>query len=130
MNNNDFYNIDDSFKSSDLRLAALENFGASLNSIGYLLISISAKTEYRNLIRDEESLPSPIELLIKGQLLILLGYYILWLVANNRVISKELKESNVVSSHKKIEASYLISIFANALRLEAFFEIFQDETIE
>lgn len=130
MNNNDFYNIDDSFKSSDLRLAALENFGASLNSIGYLLISISAKTEYRNLIRDEESFPSPIELLIKGQLLILLGYYILWLVANNRVISEELKESNVVSSHKKIEASYLISIFANALRLEAFFEIFQDETIE
>lgn len=120
------YNEED-LENYDLSLASLENLGGAVTSIGYLFISLSAKREYCNILTDSKSSPSPIELLLNGQILILIGYYILWRVASNRVLIQQLKNTNLVSSQKKIEASYLISIFANALRLEAFLEIYNDE---
>lgn len=120
------YNEED-LENYDLSLASLENLGGAVTSIGYLFISLSGKREYCNILTDSKSSPSPIELLLNGQILILIGYYILWRVASNRVLIQQLKNTNLVSSQKKIEASYLISIFANALRLEAFLEIYNDE---
>ena len=120
------YNEED-LENYDLSLASLENLGGAITSIGYLFISLSGKKEYWNILTDSKSSPSPTELLLNGQILILIGYYILWRVASNRVLIQQIKNTNLVSSQKKIEASYLISIFANALRLEAFLEIYNDE---
>lgn len=121
---------EDELKNYDLKLASLENLGGAITAMGYLLISFAGKREYYNILSDSTSIPSPIQLLLNGQVLILIGYYILWIVATNRALVHQMRDSHLASSQKKIAASYLISIIANSLRLEGFLEILQDETSE
>lgn len=118
---------EEELKNYDLKLASLENLGGAITAMGYLLISFAGKREYYNILSDSTSIPSPIQLLLNGQVLILIGYYILWIVATNRALVHQMRESHLASSQKKIAASYLISIIANALRLEGFLEIYDDE---
>ena len=121
---------EEELKNYDLKLASLENLGGAITAMGYLLISFAGKREYYNILSDSTSIPSPIQLLLNGQVLILIGYYILWIVATNRALVHQMRDSHLASSQKKIAASYLISIIANSLRLEGFLEILQDETSE
>lgn len=118
---------EEELKNYDLKLASLENLGGAITAIGYLLISFAGKKEYYNILSNSTSIPSPTQLLLNGQTLIVIGYYILWIVATDRAVILQIRESNLASAQKKIAAYYLISIIANALRLEGFLEIYNDE---
>ena len=121
------YNDEERLRNYDLKLASLENFGGAVTAMGYLLISLAGKREYYNILSDSTSIPSPTQILLNGQVLILIGYYLLWIVATNRALVHQMRENHLASSQQKIAASYLISIIANSLRLEGFLEIYADE---
>lgn len=121
------YNDEETLRNYDLKLASLENFGGAVTAIGYLLISLAGKRDYYNILFDTKSSPSPIQLLLNGQVLILIGYYLLWIVATNRALVHQMRDNHLAYSQRKIAASYLISIIANTLRLEGFLEIYNDE---
>ena len=70
-----------------------------------------------------------------SQKLVLLGYILLWIVASERVYAKELSntyrgEDNDLVAYQNVANSYLISVFANLLRLEAFNKLNEDEIQE
>ena len=59
----------------------------------------------------------------------------LWIVASERVYAKELSntyrgEDNDLVAYQNVANSYLISVFANLLRLEAFNKLNEDEIQE
>lgn len=129
MNNEEFTEyIEEYIRSLDYDTARLESLGASLNSLGYLIISYGAKIDIYDIITNNEvDLTSP-EVTLFGQLIIVVGYSILWIVSIRRVYTRELrneylKENNRISSYEKLKSAYLLSVFANLLRLEAFYEI-------
>ena len=114
------YNEED-LENYDLSLASLENLGGAITSIGYLFISLSGKKEYWNILTDSKSSPSPTELLLNGQILILIGYYILWRVASNRVLIQQIKNTNLVSSQKKNRSFLSYKYFCKCFKIRSFF---------
>lgn len=129
LNNEDFTKyVEEYIRSLDFDTARLESLGASLNALGYLIISYGAKIDTYDIITNNEVDVSSAEVTLFGQTIIVIGYSILWVVSIRRVYSREIRneyldENNRISSYQKLESAYLISIFANLLRLEAFYEI-------
>ena len=75
------------------------------------------------------------EAFLFSQKLVLLGYILLWIVASQRVYAKDLsntymREENDLAAYQNVANSYLISIFANFIRLEAFNKLNEDEIQE
>lgn len=68
---------------------------------------------------------TPEEVFLFSQKLVLIGYVIIWIVASKRVYAKGLsniyeEEKNDLVAYQNVADSYLMSIFANSLRLQAF----------
>ena len=121
--------IEDYIRKLDLETEELEIIGASLNALGYLIISYGADIDIYDIITNNEVDTTSAEVTLFGQLIILIGYLILLVVSTRRVYTRQLRneylnENNYISSYKKLETSYLLSTFSNYLRLEAFYEIF------
>lgn len=129
MNNEEFTKyIEEYIRSLDYDTARLESLGTSLNALGYLIISYGAKVDIYDIITNNEVDVTSAEASLFGQLIIVIGYSILWVVSIRRVYTRELRneyldENNRISSYEKLKTAYLISVFANLLRLQAFYEI-------
>ena len=129
MDNEEFNEyIEEYIRNLDFDTERLETIGASLNALGYLLICYGAKIDIYDIVTNNEVDTTSAEVTVLGQLIIVIGYILLWIVSVRRVYARELrneylKETNFVSSYKKLETSYLLSVFSNLVRLEAFYEI-------
>lgn len=129
MNNEDFTKyIEEYIRKLDFETEKLEILGASLNALGYLIICYGAKIDIYDIITNNEVDITSAEVTVFGQLIIVIGYSILWVVSIRRVYARELRneyldENNFIPSYKKLESAYILSVFANLLRLEAFYEI-------
>lgn len=129
MNNEEFTKyMEEYIRNLDYDTASLESLGSSLNALGYLIISYGAKVDIYDIITNNEVDITSAEASLFGQLIIVIGYSILWVVSIRRVYTRELRneyldENNRISSYEKLKTAYLISVFANLLRLEAFYEI-------
>ena len=120
--------IEEYIRKLDFDTERLETLAASLNALGYLLISYGAKIDIYDIVTNNEVDTTSAEVTVLGQLIIVIGYILLWIVSTRRVYARVLRneyldETNFVPSYKKLETSYLLSIFANLVRLEAFYEI-------
>lgn len=121
--------IEEYIKNLDLSITELESLGASLNAIGYLIIYYGSQKENYDVRINYETDVTPSELLLLGQYIIVIGYLILCFVGKKRFESNLLRVEYLdmqrnLSAYKLLERSYIISSFANFLRLEAFYEIF------
>lgn len=129
MDNEEFNEyIEEYIRKLDFDTERLETLAASLNALGYLLISYGAKIDIYDIVTNNEVDTTSAEVTVLGQLIIVIGYILLWIVSTRRVYARVLRneyleETNFVSSYKKLETSYLLSVFANLVRLEAFYEI-------
>ncbi len=129
MDNEEFNEyIEEYIRKLDFDTERLETLAASLNALGYLLISYGAKIDIYDIVTNNEVDTTSAEVTVLGQLIIVIGYILLWIVSTRRVYARVLRneyldETNFVPSYKKLETSYLLSIFANLVRLEAFYEI-------
>ena len=129
MDNEEFNEyIEEYIRKLDFDTERLETLAASLNALGYLLIAYGAKIDIYDIVTNNEVDTTSAEVTVLGQLIIVIGYILLWIVSTRRVYARVLRneyldETNFVPSYKKLETSYLLSIFANLVRLEAFYEI-------
>lgn len=121
--------IEEYIKNLDLSITELESLGASLNAIGYLIIYYGSQKENYDIRINYETDVTPSELLLLGQYIIVIGYLVLCFVGKKRFEANLLRVEYLdmqrnLSAYKLLERSYIISSFANFLRLEAFYEIF------
>lgn len=129
MDNEEFKEyIEEYIRKLDFETEKLEVLGASLNALGYLIICYGAKIDIYDIITNNEIDITSAEVTLFGQLIVVIGYSILLVVSIRRVYSRKLRneyldENNFIPSFKKLESAYLLSVFANLLRLEAFYEI-------
>lgn len=138
MDYNDFLKeLEEYIKNSDLSIGQAEILGATLNSLGYLIIAYGAKIDIYELLNDETNSDAAFRTFLFGQSIIALGYSILWVVSLNRLKTKRLENDylerqNSLNAYRKVEISYLLSAFANFLRLEAFYEllVLKDEELK
>ncbi|TGY41866.1 hypothetical protein E5347_11155 [Clostridium sartagoforme] len=138
MDYNDFLEeLEEYIRNSDLSIGQAEILGATLNSLGYLIIAYGAKIDIYELLNDETNSDSAFRTFLLGQSIIALGYSILWVVSLNRLKTKRLENDylerqNSLNAYRKVEISYLLSAFANFLRLEAFYEllVLKDEELK
>ncbi|MBS5938553.1 hypothetical protein [Clostridium sp.] len=138
MDYNDFLEeLEEYIRNSDLSIGQAEILGATLNSLGYLIIAYGAKIDIYELLNDKTNSDSAFRTFLLGQSIIALGYSILWVVSLNRLKTKRLENDylerqNSLNAYRKVEISYLLSAFANFLRLEAFYEllVLKDEELK
>ncbi|MFU7515246.1 hypothetical protein [Clostridium sp. HCS.1] len=129
MDNEEFKEyMEEYIRELDLETERLEILGASLNALGYLIICYGAKIDIYDIITNNEIDITSAEVTLFGQLVVVIGYSILWVVSRRRIYSRILRneyldENNFIPSFKKLETGYILSVFANLLRLEAFYEI-------
>lgn len=120
--------IEEYIRELDYGTEILESFAASLNALGYLIISYGAEIDIYDIITNNEVDITSAEVTVLGQLLIAIGYCLLWIVSIRRIYSRHLRneylnENNYLPAYKALEDSYLLSVLANLLRFQAFFEI-------
>jgi hypothetical protein len=132
MNNNLFNDIEEFIRNLDINLAELERTGATFISIGYAFFAYAANVDIHDLLTNNNTDVASARITLQGQQLVLLGYIFLWVVATKRVYSRNLRNTHMeetinVSPYVKLSNSYLLSTFANTLRLEAFTEIANSE---
>ena len=134
-NDDSFDDIEELIRNLDINLAELERTGATFISIGYAFFAYAANVDIHDLLTNNNTDVASARITLQGQQLVLLGYIFLWVVAMKRVYSRNLRNTHMeetinVSPYVKLSNSYLLSTFANALRLEAFTEIANSEESE
>ena len=123
-----FNNIDSLLDGIDIDLANLEKIGAFFLVIGYSNFIPAANLDILETLNINNTNVSSISLFILGQKVVLLGYTILLIVALRRTNNKSsrntiLNENSSITAYNKIIYSYILSVLANLIRLEAFYEI-------
>ncbi|MCR1951120.1 MULTISPECIES: hypothetical protein [unclassified Clostridium] len=131
-NNDSFDDIEEFIKNLDINLAELERTGATFLSVGYAFFAYAANVDIHDLLTNNNTDVASAEITLQGQQLVLLGYIFLWVVAIKRVYSRNLRTNNMeenvnISPYIKLANAYLLSTYANTLRLEAFTEIANSE---
>ncbi|MBS5884589.1 MAG: hypothetical protein E6300_10850 [Clostridium sp.] len=134
-NDDSFDDIEEFIKNLDISLAELERTGATFLSVGYAFFAYAANVDIHDLLINNNTDVASAEITLQGQQLVLLGYIFLWVVAIKRIYSRNLRtthmEENInVSPYVKLANAYLLSTYANTLRLEAFTEIANSEESE
>ena len=126
---NDILNyIDDFFKSVDISLAELEKIGSLLIIFGYSNFFYAADVDILETKEINNTGKSPSTITATGQQYISTGYVILWVVSIKRmqqIEKKNIGKTNKIplAPYRLVANTYLLSVFANALRLEGFTEI-------
>ena len=111
MDNEEFNEyIEEYIRKLDFDTERLETLAASLNALGYLLISYGAKIDIYDIVTNNEVDTTSAEVTVLGQLIIVIGYILLWIVSTRRVYARMLRneyldETNFITSYKKLETS-------------------------
>ena len=121
-------NIDDFIDKIDIDLATLEKFGSALLVVGYILFIKGADLDILDTLNINETGFTATSVTLEGGKLILLGYIVLFLVADYRLREKIFivdveDESILLSPYRKLYGAYLISILVNLVRVEALYEL-------
>ena len=123
-----YQNIDDFIDKIDIDLATLEKFGSALLVVGYILFIKGADLDILDTLNINETGFTSTSVTLEGGKLILLGYTVLFLVADYRLREKIFivdveYESILLSPYSKLYGAYLISILVNLVRVEALYEL-------
>ncbi|MBN1039067.1 hypothetical protein DVW12_10165 [Clostridium botulinum] len=121
-------NIESFLKNLDIALPNLEKIGAVLLTIGYSTFLSAANLDIADALDANNSGVVPFSVFVSGQKLNLIGYIILWIVSAERVKEAQFKINNTdedinLNAFLGIEFSYLLSIYANFIRLQSFLQL-------
>lgn len=121
-------NIDDFIDKIDIDLATLEKFGSALLVVGYILFIKGADLDILDTLNINETGFTSTSVTLEGGKLILLGYIVLFLVADYRLREKifivDVEDKSILlSPYRKLYGAYLISILVNLVRVEALYEL-------
>lgn len=121
-------NIDDFIDKIDIDLATLEKFGSALLVVGYILFIKGADLDILDTLNINETGFTATSVTLEGGKLILLGYIVLFLVADYRLREKifivDVEDKSILlSPYRKLYGAYLISILVNLVRVEALYEL-------
>ncbi len=119
--------IESYYKNLNISIANLEKLGVTILITGYLLFIYSSDVEIGEIITDEEANISPADILYLGQTLVAIGYFILLVVSENRTTEDFLNIlGENINARKKVTLSYMLSLIANIIRLQGFYELVND----
>lgn len=122
--------IEGYIKNIDLDLANLEKLGSSLLIIGYFNFIFSANLDIEEILGvKSENSQSPELVILTGEILVLKGLIVLWIVAIKRLKEKtsenyltEINES--LNPYKNLADAYFLSVIANIQRVHALNELY------
>lgn len=122
-------------KNLDISLAQTEQLGIIFIIFGYLEFFNGADIDILESLEINYTGKSPNEITLLGQELIFIGYILLWIVSIDRVNEKSLrnvKNNNNfhISAYIQIADSYLLSVIAHFIRLQAFYEVVRTNSNE
>ena len=106
-----------------IELANLEKIGATLLVIGYSLFVVGANIDVTEILEIDENGPKATTVTLNGAEIVLIGYVVLWIVAEKRLMISQETNNETVYPYKKLAYSYILSILANSLRVQALGEI-------
>ena len=120
--------IDRYIMNFEVSLANMEKVGVAFLVAGYSNYIYAANLDILDAQDRNNTGQTSEETFLFSQKLVLLGYILLWIVASGRVNIKDVSniyrgENNDLVAYQNVANSYLISVFANLLRLEAFNKI-------
>ena len=109
----------------EVSLANMEKVGVAFLVAGYSNYIYATNLDILDAQNRNNTGKTSEEAFLFSQKLVLLGYILLWIVALRRTYVKELSniyrdEKNDITAYQNVASSYLISIIANAMRLQAF----------
>ena len=124
--------IDKYIVEFEVGLANMEKVGVAFLVAGYSNYIYSSNLDILDAQDRNNTGETSEEAFLFSQRLVLLGYTLLWIVSLQRTYIKELSntyigENNDIIAYQKVADSYLISIFANTMRLQAFDKLNIDE---
>ena len=127
-NTNNINDLENYINNLDISLANLEALGASLLAIGYAYFFYSAILDKMQLNDIDINGEKPSSVILYGQQLSLMGYIVLWIVALKRIYGKEFENNNLDGDnclllYETLANSYLLSIIANAIRVQVFAQL-------
>lgn len=122
-------------KNLDISLAQTEQLGIIFIIFGYLEFFNGADIDILESLEINYTGKSPDEITLLGQELIFIGYILLWIVSIDRVNEKSLRNAKNnnnfhISSYIQIADSYLLSVIAHFIRLQAFYEVVRTNSNE
>lgn len=120
--------IIDYLNSLDIEIAELEQFGALLLIVGYSLFYFGAQYDIYEVLDINNQNISPDYITLIGEYYVLAGYLVLYVISIKRTDEKYMsnlygEDNFIVYPYSLLAYSYLLSVIANSLRLEAFSEI-------
>lgn len=126
---------DSYLKDWELALADLEKVGALFASVGYLTFFFAANLDTLTILDINNTGRTSEETFVNGQELISIGYTLLWIVSISRYSEAIFKINNTeetvdLPAFQQLKDSYLISLFANLYRLDAFIQLYKDSLEE
>ena len=133
--NNEKEKIEQYIMKFEVNLGNMEKVGVAFLVAGYSNYIYAANLDILDAQNRNNTGQTSEEAFLFSQKLVLLGYILLWIVASQRVYAKDLsntymREENDLAAYQNVANSYLISIFANFMRLEAFNKLNEDEIQE
>lgn len=122
-------------KNWELALADLEKIGALFASVGYLTFFSAANLDTLTILDINNTEHTAEETFVYSQELISIGYSLLWIVSMSRYSEALFKINNTeetvdLSALQQLKNSYIISLFANLYRLDAFIQLYKDSLQE
>lgn len=116
----------------EVNLGNIEKVGITFLVVGYSNYIYAINLEILDAQDRNNTGKTPEEAFLFSQNLVVIGYILLWIVSAQRVYAKELNntyrgEENDLVEYENIATSYLISIFANVMRLESFNRLNENE---
>lgn len=124
--------IDDYIVKFEVSLGNMEKVGVAFLVAGYSNYIYAANLDILDAQDKNNTGQTSEEAFLFGQRLVLLGYILLWIVASQRTYIKNISniyrdENNDLVAYENVANSYLISVFANIMRFEAFNKLNNDE---
>lgn len=126
--NNDDGNIEEYIKNLDINLADLEKIGVFFILFGYSFYVLAANLDILEVLEKNDTGITPTDIFIFGQRFVVCGYIILYIVSLKRVDERKIRNVYIdgeydLDPYFLVATSYLFSIIANIMRLEAFIKI-------
>lgn len=126
--NIDDTNIEEYIKKLDINLADLEKIGVFFILLGYSFYILAANLDILEALEKNNTETTPTDIFIFGQRFVVVGYIILYIVALKRVDERKIRNiyidgEYILDPYFLVATSYLFSIIANIIRLEAFIQI-------
>lgn len=117
----------------DIDLASAEKFGSTLLAIGYVFFIYSTNLDIADILKTNDTGLKPSSIIVQGAILVLIGYVVLWIVAEKRHSEEKLKFNVTGEGYERIAVlhqityTYLAAIWVNLIRVNGFVKL--DEII-